>query len=161
MGVHRLEPAEWERLRAIRLEALSDAPGAFGSSVEREQAYDEVRWRELLAWGPWWVAEEDGSDVGLVAGEAPADRSPVVYSMWVHAEFRGTGAAAAMLDAVVAWAVADGADSLWLTVTDRAPRARAFYERFGFVTWGTPEPLDRDPAISTSKMVLDLTRRRA
>jgi len=44
--VERITGDDWEHLRAVRLGALADSPSAFGSSLEREQQYDEERWRE-------------------------------------------------------------------------------------------------------------------
>ncbi|GMA87805.1 hypothetical protein GCM10025868_30550 [Angustibacter aerolatus] len=43
--VRALSADDWEEYRAIRLEALRDAPDAFSSSLDEEAAYDEAFWR--------------------------------------------------------------------------------------------------------------------
>lgn len=147
--VERLDPQSWVRLRALRLRALGDEPDAFGSSLERERGHGDDEWRSLMGLGPWWIAVTDrGEDVGLVAGGRHRDDdTPWVYSMWVVHAWRGRGVAEALLDAVVAWARARGAAKLGLDVADRVPRARRFYERYGFVANGTTFPMPRDPSI--------------
>jgi hypothetical protein len=39
--VEQLAPDEWQRLRSIRLEALTDSGHAFGGTFEAESAEDE------------------------------------------------------------------------------------------------------------------------
>lgn len=46
MQIHAVTEADWARLRAVRLQALSDAPYAFGSTYEREAAFPEATWRD-------------------------------------------------------------------------------------------------------------------
>ncbi len=156
--VERLDPSSWERLRRIRLRALADAPDAFGSSAASEGDYDEAAWRRLAGLGPWWLAVEDGDDVGVVAGgrRERDDQTRWVYSMWVDKPWRGRDVAGALLDAVVDWAGSDGASRLGLDVTDRVPRARRFYERYGFVATGVVVPLPRDPSIALAEMTYAL-----
>ncbi|HEV3328793.1 MAG TPA: GNAT family N-acetyltransferase [Acidimicrobiales bacterium] len=156
--VERLDPASWERLRRIRLRALDDAPDAFGSSAAAERDQDQAEWHRLIGLGPWWLAVEGGDDVGMVAGgrrERDA-RTRWVYSMWVDRPWRGRDVAGALLDAVVDWARSDGAARLGLDVTDRVPRARRFYERYGFVATGVVVPLPRDPSIELAEMTYAL-----
>ena len=43
--VRRVGAEEWERLRVIRLRALTDAPMAFGSTLADEQARSDEFWR--------------------------------------------------------------------------------------------------------------------
>ncbi|HUD69013.1 MAG TPA: GNAT family N-acetyltransferase [Acidimicrobiales bacterium] len=159
--VQRLADVDWQRLRALRLRALADEPDAFGSSSARESEYDESDWRRLLGSGPWWVAVEHGVDIGIVAGGSHRDLDvPWVFSMWVDRRWRGRGVATPLLDAVVDWAAHEGATRLGLDVADRLPRARRFYERYGFVEGGHTAPMPRDSTIALVEMYLDLTESR-
>jgi ribosomal protein S18 acetylase RimI-like enzyme len=47
---------DWQALRDIRLEALRDAPSAFGSSYEREAAFGEPDWLRRIARGGNFLA---------------------------------------------------------------------------------------------------------
>ena len=47
---------DWQVLRDIRLEALRDAPAAFGSTYERESGRGEARWRDWIARGGTFLA---------------------------------------------------------------------------------------------------------
>lgn len=145
----------------MRLRALRDAPDAFGSTLEREEAFDESEWRRRVAPSPTWIATTGDVDVGIVSGGRHDHTDvPWVYAMWVDPVARGTGIAEQLLDEVVGWARASGASALGLDVTDRMVRARRFYERFGFVASGETLPLPRDPTIQLIVMHLDLTTRR-
>jgi GNAT superfamily N-acetyltransferase len=151
-------PEAWERWREIRLHALRDAPDAFGSSLEREEAYSESDWRERLAFGPSWIAVVDGRDVGIICGgQHHSSDIPWVYATWVEPSVRGSGVAESLRAVVVEWARESGASSLGLDVADRAPRARRFYERNGFVIGERTFPMPRDPSITLFEMFLDLT----
>jgi GNAT superfamily N-acetyltransferase len=161
--VDRLDGADWEQLRDVRLRALADEPDAFGSSSVRESAYGESDWRRLLEWGPWWVAKDDGADVGVVAGGGSHREKdiPWVFSMWVDSRWRGRGVAVALLDTVVSWAAEQGGTRLGLDVAERVPRARRFYERYGFVDAQRSFAMPRDPTITLVEMHLDLDAPRA
>lgn len=157
----RVEPAgldAWERWREIRLRALRDAPDAFGSSFEREEAYTESDWRRWLTLGPTWIAVVDERDVGIICGgQHHSAEIPWVYAMWVEPTVRGTGVAESLLGVVIDWARQSGASLLGLDVADRAPRAKRFYERNGFVIGDQTFPMPRDPSITLYEMFLDLT----
>lgn len=158
LEIARLDAGSWERLRDVRLCALDDAPDAFGGTLDAERRRAPDEWREWLGLGPWWVASDDGADVGLVAG-GRRDGVPWVFSMWVAPERRGRGIAEGLLDEVVAWAKSEGSAVLCLDVTDRAPRALRCYERYGFVATGATEQLRRDPTITLVELRLDLAGR--
>src|SRR5665647_119503 len=66
MRVDRLTEDDWERLRDIRLRALTTDGAAYGSSLEREQGFKESHWRMRLRASPWFVAVVGEQMVGLV-----------------------------------------------------------------------------------------------
>jgi hypothetical protein len=62
-------PDDWAAWRAIRLEALADAPGAFSSARSDWEFADEQRWRQRLEEVPFnAIAVLDHTDVGQVSG---------------------------------------------------------------------------------------------
>ncbi len=72
--VRRLDPAEWDLYRQVRLAALAESPEAFSSTLDREQELGEDRWRSrlgsaatFLAWRLAWRA---GDPVGTATGIA-------------------------------------------------------------------------------------------
>jgi GNAT superfamily N-acetyltransferase len=121
-------------LRALRLEALTDSPAAFGSTLERELARTTEDWRRWLAPGVTFLLEAGGKPCGLVAGSRDPQDSLVVHlmAMWVHPDQRGTGAADALLSSVKDWAAEVGATLVRLNVVESNGRARRCYERAGF-----------------------------
>jgi GNAT superfamily N-acetyltransferase len=135
LGIHRLVPDEWLRLRDLRLAALRDAPYAFNAPLADAEAASEDEWRERIDGQAWFVAARDIEDVGLVCGGQPRDgdrRIRMVRSMWVAPAERGQGTADALLDALASWARSDGAGVLALWALRSAPRAHTFYARYGF-----------------------------
>ncbi len=158
MRVRRGTPADVDALRAIRLEALGDTPEAFGSTLDETTQWSEEQWREVAGRWTFFLAEDDGGVVGMATG-GDHERRPGtswLFGMYVTARARGTGAADALVDAVAQWARERGADTLYLHVTELVPRARAFYERVGFVPTGEVEALRRDASVTLSTLVLRL-----
>ena len=153
--IQRSTPDDWQRVRAIRLRALADAPDAFGTTLAEDEARPLAEWRERLTRGgsATFVATqvEGGADVGLVTGAAYDGRAgdAGLFGMWVAAPFRGRGVASALVDAVIAWARASGYHRLLLDVGDDNLAAIRLYEAKGFVPTGArgslPPPRDHVP----------------
>jgi GNAT superfamily N-acetyltransferase len=147
-AVRPLAAHEWQLYRALRLRALADAPAAFGSTLAEEEVRPDQDWAWRLHLGATrhgdrpLVAERDGTAVGLAWAKAAADDAALVnlFQMWVAPEARGHGAAAALLDATIAWARASGARAIELGVVCGNDAARRLYERAGFRDHGDPEP---------------------
>ena len=112
-------------LRALRLQALTDSPGAFSSTYERELARTIEDWRRWLAPGVTFILDAGGEPRGLVAGSRePHDVSVVhLVAMWVHPDLRGTGAADVLVSSVKAWAGQVGATQVHLKVVESNCRA--------------------------------------
>ena len=137
----RVGPDDWSEFREVRLASLADAPDAFGSTYADWVGAAEERWRARLTDVPLTlVARRAGSPVGVASGSpAQLDERPAVelISMWVSPAERGTGLARLLIDGVVGWAAAQDLPT-FLMVRVGNDRARAAYERAGFVSTGVP-----------------------
>jgi ribosomal protein S18 acetylase RimI-like enzyme len=134
--VQRLAADDWAQLRDARLKALADAPYAFASTLAREQQFTEPTWRERAGRGGTFGAWDGDAIVGLATG---IDEGPhwQLVGLWVSPKLRGSGVADRLVSAVCELARQSGAMSVTLWVTEENGRARAFYQRFGFVPSGS------------------------
>ena len=80
-------------MRDLRVEALTDTPEAFGSTLERERARTIDDWRKWMAPGVTLLLVAEDDPRGLVAGVYDAHDRAVVHlmAMWVHPGVRGSG----------------------------------------------------------------------
>ena len=139
-----LTPADGSALLALRREALTASPLAFGSSPEDDR---------LLAPedpSPTLGASDDASvfgafERGVLVGmvgirrlEKRKERHRAgIWGMFVTPTARGRGKGAALLAAAIEWArTRPGIVQVELSVTDAAPEALRLYERAGFRPWG-------------------------
>lgn len=145
-------------LRAIRLEALADSPDAFGETYDECAAWSNDVWEHTAGKWNFYLAEVDGEVVGMARGEAHHDEPDIRYlfAMYVSPAARGTGVATLLVDTVSAWAAAQGVDVLYLYVSVRAQRARAFYSKVGFVESGQCVSMDRDESLVCDEMRRDV-----
>lgn len=131
--LRRLGPDDWAAFRDIRLASLTDSPDAFGSSLEREQAYDEPDWRQRVSGLVCAVLDPAPVSVG---GLFDNDGVFHVWGMWTHPDHRRRGHARRILEELLP---PGRAAQLHVNVANAG--ARAAYERFGFVGTGELEPL--------------------
>jgi GNAT superfamily N-acetyltransferase len=146
--IRRAESGDEPLLRKIRLEALSEAPEAFGSTLDRERARTLVDWQKWLSPSATFVLETTSGPEGIAAGVPDSTDPAVVHlmAMWVHPAHRGSGAASALVQAVPAWAEERGARLVRLSVIDGNHRARRLYEKHGFQDTGHIALRPRDGA---------------
>lgn len=143
-----LDENAWERLKNLRLVALEQDPGAFGSTLERELALPEARWRQRLsgARSRTLVATRDGADVGLVMGWPWEGESAVsgLFGLWVAPSARGAGVGGELTKGIVDWARRCSFERMRLHVWEANESALALYVAHGFVdtgrTWSPPPP---------------------
>lgn len=171
IDVRRITPDEAQVLRAVRLAALADTPAAFGSTLDRELAFDDADWSNRAVAGS--VGDErctflawhtDGWVVGIVGGYrlgptegAPTSRAVDLVSMWTDPSVRRAGIGRRLIDAVVEWARTAGADRVELWVTRGNDPAQHLYESMGFTATGDHQPLPSDPCKDEIRMVLLLS----
>jgi ribosomal protein S18 acetylase RimI-like enzyme len=124
-----------ETYRGLVPDGLLDDPG-FLAARERfwTAALTDERYRDNRA----AVAGRDGELVGIAMSGPPLDAAAAwarqLYVLYVHAADHGTGAGAALLEAVV-----DPDEWVALWVADPNPRAQAFYRKHGFVADGAAQ----------------------
>jgi ribosomal protein S18 acetylase RimI-like enzyme len=143
-------PDDWRTMRDIRLDALREAPYAFGSTYAREVAFPEQTWRDraslrrtLLAYLP----EFGEPPVGLVASIEEVPGELELVSMWVRPQARGRQVGSALVEAVVEVAGTRRLPRVHLWVTETNKPGRRLYERCGFTPTGERQPLPSDPAL--------------
>jgi ribosomal protein S18 acetylase RimI-like enzyme len=138
-SIRRLTPSDAGVFRSIRLEALQNAPEAFGSTFEKESAESVQYFVDRLARNVVFGGFFDQSLVG-VAGfykqeGTKMSHKGVLWGMYVKPEARGSGVAAALVEALLEHACKE-VEQVQLTVVVNNARVRRFYERMGFVEYG-------------------------
>jgi ribosomal protein S18 acetylase RimI-like enzyme len=138
--VRQAGPGDWAIYREVRLAALADTPAAFPSTLERELAFGEDTWRDRLGSATTYLAWRDGVPVGTVTVLAyheshnhPFCGAAHLVAMWVSKDARGLGIGSRLVQAGLNQARSAGAPAVVLWVFHDNERARALYERMGFV----------------------------
>jgi ribosomal protein S18 acetylase RimI-like enzyme len=152
---------DWQSYRDLRLKALESDPLAFGSTLEREQAFAPEIWKGRIAHGlrtltsACWVAvNSNGHFVGMIVA-ADLDGTVHLFSMWVDPEFRGAGIGGQLLDTALAWIQATHPGrAVSLEVNPRQVTAVRLYESRGFRTTGKSSPLEHTPGERVVEMTL-------
>ena len=132
--IDRLRVGDGRRLRAIRLQALQDAPDAFGTTLREALDLPDRAWHEQLLQLATFVASVGDVDVGLVRGQRHDQLSETGYliSLWVVPHMRHRGLGSRLIDELVAWAKREGLQQLVLDVADSNIPALALYMAYGF-----------------------------
>ena len=135
-------PEDWERVRAVRLAALADAPDAFGTLLEEDAALDGAAWRGRLTPEDrkTWLALRGDEALGLVVC-APYEDEAGLFSMWVAPQGRGKGIGDRLVQTVLQWAKAKGYAAVRLGVGDFNEPAIRLYARHGFQPNGKTDAL--------------------
>jgi ribosomal protein S18 acetylase RimI-like enzyme len=157
--VRRVRADEWKQLREIRLEALKDTPIGFSERWEKARAKPDEVWIERAERGAgsagtaiFVAVGEDDQFIGTAGvftkSDDPDNKLMVIYGVYVTPAYRGSrrGVASLLFDSAIRWArEVAGGSVITLGVHEHNDRARAFYQRYGFVDTGGREPYDLDP----------------
>lgn len=151
--------AHWQALKAVRLAALLDAPTAFGITHAQSSANSDDDWRAHAAGRKgiaFFLAFDGDAAVGIAGGVAGSgtggENRYQLIAMWVRPEYRGSGLAAQLVNAVKAHAVAAGHVRVVLDVSPENTPAARFYQKQGFMFLPQWEPLASHPHIQVQAM---------
>ena len=154
VSVDLIAPNEWQRLRTIRLQALSESGHAFGGTFEAESAEDETAWRAKFEKNDFLIASVDGVDgammyIEILNGDFGA--TCWVGGCWSDPRFRGKGLMRAMFTFI------DQQNKDWkiqgLGVWTDNYNAIAAYEKLGFVRMGEDTESTRKPGMFYQRMI--------
>lgn len=124
-----------DRLRALRLAALHDAPSAFGAKYDDEIKKPVSEWQERLKNTTWCFAVTDSVDIGLLAVDrSERDRNSDCWlsSWWIREDHRGSGIPKLMLNWVETLCLENYWEKIGLGVWPDNLRAIAAYKKLGF-----------------------------
>jgi RimJ/RimL family protein N-acetyltransferase len=160
--VRRIRSHEWEMLKDGRLRALLDSPESFGSSYQREVAFDDAVWMERASTGEkassgaTWVAADplENRFLGMVTVIETKLASLELVGMWVDPTERGTGLASALVQTAIDHAQNVGCTQLRLWVAEPNVRAQRLYLRHGFDMTGEVDVLPSNPSIREVRMAV-------
>ncbi|MDI2132299.1 GNAT family N-acetyltransferase [Yinghuangia seranimata] len=137
--MHVLSADDWPLWRDLRLQALTEAPNAFGTTLAEWQGDGdrEERWRARLDIPGSYnlVALVNGRPSAMASGIPGPDEEPGVaelISMFVTPPARGHGVVDALIADIARWAAERGNTVLRLSVVPDNTRATHAYERNGF-----------------------------
>jgi RimJ/RimL family protein N-acetyltransferase len=152
--VELLAPDEWQRLRSIRLEALTDSGHAFGGTYEAESAEDESAWRLKFEKNDFLIASVNGKDAAMLYIEilnGDFGATCWIGGCWSNPKFRGKGLMRALFTYI------DRQDKDWkiqgLGVFTDNFSAIAAYEKLGFVKMGDDTASTRKPGKFFQRMI--------
>ena len=138
--VRRLVSGEGVDYRQIRLEALDNAPDAFGSSYEAEASTALSYFEGRVASGCVFGAFDTGKIIGVAGfyqqSGPKQNHKGVLWGMYVNPGYRKSGAGRKLVQAVVDHATGV-VDLVTLSVVTGNEPATALYSGMGFRTYGT------------------------
>ena len=156
--IRRLTPTDASLLRELRLLAISDAPEAFGSTLQETAERSVEMWQHVLRpeGNPFFICEVENVIGGLIGGLSPSKNSVAqLVSMWVSPQLRGRRVSDEVVEHIITWAVEAGACRITLHCTEGNVFAERLYARHGFIRTGEIEVRERDNAVEF-EMALDL-----
>ena len=100
VDIEKLPDDRWKDYRDLRLEALKNAPSAFGSSFEEEEVLTEDEWKRRIQNVLFAVSEDTliGMIVYAFNGRAKTRHSAEIFGVYVSAGHRGEGVGTRMLE---------------------------------------------------------------
>lgn len=148
-----------DRLRTLRLAALSDSPNAFGAKYEVEKEKPINFWQNSARITNWCLVSADNADIGLVAvDKATQDRTADcwVSAWWIQKEFRGKGVTRLMMDWIDQLASKNNWQRIGLGVWPDNKVGISAYKKLGFIAGSELMPSRSIPGLLYLPMFRDI-----
>ena len=150
----------------VRLFSLLDAPYAFAGTYFDSIQRPAEHWTERATAGSAggssaiYLAHAPDGAVGMAGAFQPIDEPDTrrIYGVWVERALRQQGLARRLVETLIEWADASGAETCDLWVAESNAPAVALYERLGFQDTGTRQSMPSNPAVSERKLVRPVGR---
>jgi RimJ/RimL family protein N-acetyltransferase len=140
MNIRLLNQQDWQSWKDLRLEALQNAPEAYGSSYDEEANQSDQEFQANLTRTDILGAFNHDQLVGCAGffrmNQIKMNHRGVLYGMYINPEFRGQGIAGQLIEAVISHAQSR-VTQLHVTCVTTNPTAVKLYERHGFHIYGT------------------------
>lgn len=140
-SIRAFQPDEWQKLKAIRLEALQKESGKFGASFAKDNARTDDEWRDWIAGGQsgFFALLHEDDIVGMTGVRLKTPDTASFIASYIRAEYRGHGASALFYQARIDWARAHGAKRAITGHRKSNAPSKAANQKFGFVYLETTE----------------------
>lgn len=155
MIIRASDVQDWESLKSIRLQALSDSPTAFGVSYADAANYTEQRWKALASAQKtpyFWLAIDRDMPVGMIGGGIDQQQRFTLIGMWVTCAHRRSGIANRLVETLKRRALELGFDRIVLGVSPDNLPAVNVYKRQGFAFIDETGYLSSHPSIKVQTM---------
>ena len=145
--VSLLSKDEWERLKAIRIRALTENPEAFGANLDEVTAQSKEAWLKPYEKEDYLIASIDGVDVGMLYIEVlNGDHGATCWvgGCWTDSAYRSKGVMRALFNYIDLHSKEKDWSRQGLGVwTDNFSAIKA-YEYLGFAFAGEKMPGSRE-----------------
>lgn len=150
--VRRAAADDSEAIAAVLQAAFAGYRASYTQAAYAATTPGAAEVRRRLGEGPTWVASLEGAIAGTVSA-LPKGTALYIRSMAVLPQARGHGAGRRLLEAVEAFAAAEGFRSMTLSTTPFLAEAIRLYGRFGFArTAEGPHDLAGTPLFTMAKV---------
>lgn len=155
VDVRRLGAGDGDLYKQIRMEALKNAPEAFGSTYEQEanrgNEYFEKKVTTSCVFGAFSSSEIVGVSGFYQQAGPKFEHKGVLWGMYVKPNFRNSGIGSKLVRAVLNHA-RDKVELVTLSVVTENERAISIYSQLGFESFGTEPKALRVGTVYYSEM---------
>ena len=162
IAVRRIAGDEGPLLRRMRMASLGESPHTFATTFAQAEQLSDEQWDAVAAAHgtgddqATFVAQLGDEVVGIVGAYLTGNLVLTMVGLWAAPGHRDSGVGKALLDEVLRFAEAVGADYVRSWLVEPNDSARAFYEQHGFMPTGETIPWEPDPRFSQIEVVLTL-----
>jgi RimJ/RimL family protein N-acetyltransferase len=163
--VRPARPTDAKACLAVVWEATQERPRTLMTTPE--EFWTVRQWRKhRIEWGSngvWLVAEVDRkviASLGCDRARRPREKHICEFGITVGRAYRGIGVGRAMLETLEVWARENEIEKIILRVFDTNTRARALYDKMGYVSEGVERHAVKfpDEYVDAIRMAKFLTR---